>query len=155
MKEVVNIPNNILLAEVSRLLDEGHDVCLMTKGNSMLPFIIGGRDSVILRKSSTVAAGDIVLAHLNGENYVLHRVVSVASGNVTLMGDGNIRGREHCATEDVCGTVISIIDNQGKKKDCRNRSHMRKAKIWIALLPVRRYLLAIMRRTVFKNKTTR
>ena len=43
------VPNAILLAEVSALVQEGKQVELLTKGCSMLPFIVGDRDSVRLR----------------------------------------------------------------------------------------------------------
>lgn len=152
MKQVVTVPNGILLAEVTRLLDEGHDVCLMTKGNSMLPFIIGGRDSVVLRKFDTVETGDIVLARLSADRYVLHRVIAIDGQMVTLMGDGNIHGTESCTKEAICGTAVAIVDGKGVSRGCRGGSHGRKARLWKALLPVRRYLLAIMRRTIFKNK---
>ena len=52
MHKVV-VPNAILLGEVKSLLAEGKDVVIPTKGNSMLPFIRGGRDSVNLRRLDT------------------------------------------------------------------------------------------------------
>ena len=61
MNKVV-VPNSILLGEVRSLLAEGKDVVIPTKGNSMLPFIRGGRDSVNLRRLDTLEVGDIVLA---------------------------------------------------------------------------------------------
>ena len=57
MNKVV-VPNAILLGEVKSLLAEGKDVVIPTKGNSMLPFIRGGRDSVNLRRLEDVEVGD-------------------------------------------------------------------------------------------------
>lgn len=41
----INVPNSVLLPEVERLLREGRRVTLRTRGHSMLPFIVGCRDS--------------------------------------------------------------------------------------------------------------
>ena len=42
------VPNEILLEEAADLLARGIEVILMTKGNSMLPFIRGGICEYIL-----------------------------------------------------------------------------------------------------------
>ena len=84
------IPNDVLLPEVAKFLEEGREVVLSPKGNSMLPFIREGKDSVILKKLPTEEAGDIVLAKLPGR-YVLHRIVDEDGNRLTLMGDGNLR----------------------------------------------------------------
>jgi hypothetical protein len=39
------IPNNVLFDDVVSMLSKGHTVTLRAKGNSMFPFIIGGRDA--------------------------------------------------------------------------------------------------------------
>lgn len=134
------IPNDILLGEVTRLLDNGQEVILMAKGSSMLPYLRSERDSVALRKKDDVELGDICLAHLAEGRYVLHRVFSLDGENVTLMGDGNIRGTEHCTKADICGTVVRIIKASGREFEPG------KGRIWKRLLPVRRYILGVYRR---------
>lgn len=141
----VALPNDILIGEVGRLLDGGKDVVLMTKGNSMLPFIIGERDSVLLRREQELREGDIVLAEVGKSRFVLHRIVKIEGENVTLRGDGNIRGREKCLRKDILGTVIEIQAPSGKgRKPGR-------ARVWrrLGAFP-RRCILAVYRRTVLK-----
>ena len=46
-------------------LNEGKTVQLIPQGISMLPFIKGGRDKVLIRKEEKIAVGDIVLK-ING-----------------------------------------------------------------------------------------
>ena len=72
------LPNVLLLGEVGRLLAEGRDVVLVPKGQSMLPFIRGGTDKVLLRKPSVseLSVGDIVLARKDGGQYVMHRIIA-------------------------------------------------------------------------------
>ena len=146
MNKVV-VPNAILLGEVKSLLAEGKDVVIPTKGNSMLPFIRGGRDSVNLRLLDTVEAGDIVLAEIREGIYVLHRVIEVDGESVTLKGDGNLRGVEKCRRPDIAGTVLSILKDNVREVDCRAPKAMRRARAWRALgRPFRRVFLAIYRR---------
>lgn len=134
------IANDILLAEVGRLLAEGHKVELKTKGNSMLPFIVGDRDSVLLCRHEILAPGDIVLAEIKPGTYVLHRIYDIQGDRVTLMGDGNIRGTEHCMSQHILGTVELILKADGRK------IAPGKAFAWKRLLPLRRIILGIYRR---------
>lgn len=140
------LPNEVLLSSVGDLLAEGRDVTLMVKGNSMLPFLHSEKDSVVLHKKDTVEVGDMVLARIAPEHYVLHRVWSVENASITLMGDGNLRGTEHCTSENMLGTVIGIISEKGKTKIPG------KGKLWRKLLPCRRYLLAFYRRIILPLK---
>ena len=131
MHKVV-VPNAILLGEVKSMLAEGKDVVIPTKGNSMLPFIRGGRDNV--------------LAEIREGTYVLHRVFALDGDTVTLMGDGNLRGVERCRREDIAGTAMSVLRDGSKEVDCRGRKAMRRARAWRRLMPFRRIILGIYRR---------
>ena len=124
---------------MAQMLSEGHDVELMTKGCSMHPFILGDRDSVVLRAGDP-KVGDIALAKVEeGGRFVLHRVVEVDGEKVTLMGDGNIIGTEHCLKPDVAGLVTEILKPGGRRVKPGNGLW------WRRLKPVRRYILYIYR----------
>ena len=137
MKKIV-IPHDILLGEVSGMLAEGMEVIIMTKGSSMLPFIIGDRDSVVLHAGDP-KVGDIALAKVEGGRFVLHRVIEVDGEKVTLMGDGNIIGTEHCLKPDVAGLVSEILKPGGR------RVKPGSGLWWRRIKPVRRYILYIYR----------
>lgn len=141
----VTMPNHIMLPEVERLLNNGTTVTMRVKGNSMLPFIVGDRDSVVLAPARQPHRGDIVLARLADNRYVVHRILSLNGDSVTLRGDGNLIGTERCTTADICGKVIKII-RDGKYVDTDTAMERRKAALWETALPIRRYLLAIYRR---------
>lgn len=136
------IPNDILLGEVAAVLREGREAVITPTGNSMLPFIRSGRDRVVLRKQDGVAVGDIVLVHTGGR-YILHRVIAIDGEALTLMGDGNIKGTESCTTADVIGTVREIVRPDGRRRTPG------KGRLWGALKPIRRYILAVYRRVLF------
>lgn len=141
----ITLPNDVLLDEVARLVAEGEAVALMTKGASMLPFIVGGRDSVVLVRPEELFPGMIVLAYVQGGRYVLHRILSVDGTKVVLMGDGNIKGVEVCAPADVKAVAVRISKPSGEV-DCLSKRHLRQAAIWKTLLPVRCWILAVYRR---------
>lgn len=151
--ERIILPNEILLSEVAKLLDLGHTVTLRAKGNSMLPFIVSGRDSVVLHQTNKVQTGDIVLALLANGTYVLHRIHCITNDDITLMGDGNISKKEICKPEDVAGKVSVIIRNN-HFVSCSSRRESYKVRCWKLLLPIRRYLLAIYTRTNPKINAT-
>ncbi|MCR4569317.1 MAG: S24/S26 family peptidase [Bacteroidales bacterium] len=134
------LPNEVLLEEAGKLLDEGRDVTFTPLGSSMLPFIHGGKDSVTLRKMPSAQVGDIVLVRLPGR-YVLHRIIALEGEKVTLMGDGNLVGTENCRLPDIMGTVTAI--QKGKRSVTPG-----KGRFWRALKPFRRYILAIYRRLI-------
>ena len=108
------------------------------QGISMLPFIRGGRDKVLVRKESRVKVGDIVLVPFDN-NLILHRVYAISGTRLTLMGDGNLKGKEMVDASAVIGTAVQIIKPNG----CCRKPH--KAWIWRHLLPVRRPLLKLRR----------
>lgn len=138
------IPNEVLLNAASQELAAGHDVTLPVKGESMLPFIRGDRDRVVVRRESSYNKGEIVLAQLDNGNFVLHRIILMQNGVITLMGDGNLQGREQCHPEQIAGRVIALV-RKGKRREYNTPSQRLLAWIWIQLCPLRRYLLILYR----------
>ncbi len=144
------IPNNELLDDVSKIVASGETIVLLAKGYSMLPFIVGWRDSVELtRVDVEICVGDIILAKLTTPSvcYVMHRVVGIEGEIVTLMGDGNLVGMEICRKCDIMARVTSIV-KPNKSVDPNTRCQRLLARIWRYLLPVRRWLLIVLGRLV-------
>lgn len=136
------LPNDVFLGLVSEKLAEGHTTVIWVKGYSMRPFIEFGRDKVKLATAATYQVGDAVLAEIAKGHYVLHRIIKTEGDKITLQGDGNVRGVEHCTMADIRGVVTEYIrpnrtlsaDDEGLKK---------KIRLWRRLRPIRRYLLFI------------
>lgn len=150
MKKVV-MPNAVMLGEVRNLLAEGRSVVILTKGLSMLPFIRGDKDSVVLEKASSVAPGDIALAEIAPGRWVLHRVIEVNGEKVTLRGDGNIRGIEKCSLDAVAGVVAGIQRPDGEMRDPRTPKALKRWRRWCATpLLIRRGWLSFYRRVIVK-----
>lgn len=138
------LPNAILLGEVKKYVRLGSHVTIRTKGNSMLPFIRGEIDSVELSVPKIpYAQGDIVLAEVIPDHYILHRIWEIRGRQVILMGDGNCRGKEKCSLEDIIAKVDYIVLPSERKIDPNKPLRRFTARVWRKLLPVRPYLLAI------------
>jgi len=150
--EVVHkvLPNNEILRDLIQLVNEGQRVTLPVKGNSMLPFIIGGRESVELVKPETVAVCDVVLAWINGCRFVVHRIIRIEGNQVQLMGDGNLTAEEYCTISDVKARAEYVITPKGKRRYLYTDTRLRLSRLWRRLLPVRRWILAIYRRSLLK-----
>ena len=138
--------DKMIIEEAIRLVNSGICVTLPVKGRSMLPFIIGERESVILQKPIASKIGDVVLAWVDGNRYVVHRIIRIEGEDVVLMGDGNLVGTEHCTTSDIKAVASHVVSADGRTHDLYKRWRRWAAKLWFRLRPIRRYLLAIYRR---------
>ena len=135
-----------ILQEAIRLVSEGVSVTLPVNGRSMLPFIVGGRESVILGRPDGARAGDVVLAWVEDSRYVVHRIIHINGDDVTLMGDGNIAGTERCTLSDIKARATHVVGADGRTRSLYNRWRRLAARLWFWLRPARRYFLAIYRR---------
>ena len=138
--------DNRNIEEAIRQAREGVRVTFPVKGQSMLPFIIGGKESVILHRPGLIDVGDVVLAWVDGNRYVVHRIIKLDYDRVTLMGDGNVGVTEHCLLGDIKARVTHVVDEKERTHYLYKGWRKLAAKVWYWLRPVRRYLLAIYRR---------
>ena len=135
--------DNKIIDEAVALMNEGYSVTLPVSGRSMLPFIIGGKESVILAPPAGLKRGIVALAWVENRRYVLHRIERIEGERVTLMGDGNLAGREHCSVGDVKAIATHVVDRNQKPHYLYTRWRKTASEIWWALLPLRRYLLKL------------
>ena len=136
------LPNDAWLGEVSQMLREGKPYAIYVKGYSMRPFIEHTRDRVFLEKRDTYNIGDAVLAPIAPGHYVLHRIIEKQGDNLTLQGDGNLKGVELCKEGDVSGVVTQYI-RPNRIIPADDPKLVRRIKLWRKLRPIRRYLLLI------------
>ena len=146
--EKMVVDNDTFFADVLRVLEEGRRVTIPVKGYSMLPFIRGTKDLVVLEKAGEVKADDIVLFHMgpaDGGRYVMHRVLSVDGDAVDIMGDGVAANHEHVRKGQILAKAVEILRSGVRPVDPYSPRELRKVHLWQRLRPVRRYLLYIYR----------
>ena len=142
--------DELIIQEAVRLVQDGVSVTFPVKGRSMLPFIFGGRESVILQKPGSLQRGQVVLAQVGPDRYVVHRIIKVEPDRITLMGDGNICGTESCTPSNVLAIATHVVDEKGKRRTLESKGQMFKARVWYVIRPLRRIILAVLRRTCKK-----
>lgn len=145
MKTPVTIPNVSLMQHICALLYNGKRVCLRAKGDSMYPFIYGGEDILLITPvKEKLKRGDIVLAHDAKTGYVAHRIIRLKAEEAILMGDGNLRQREYVKLSQIKGRVEAVVRNNSKHSLLTRQSRTA-AFFWVCLLPLRKYLLFLLR----------
>ncbi len=148
------VENDEFFGKVVSLLVEGHSVTVPVKGVSMLPFIRGDKDSVVLEgvESCTpdgksrigVNVGDIVLFRYKGR-YIMHRILRIENCQAVIQGDGVARNMEICSLDDIYGRVTQILKNGKTPVDPYSDSMKQKVALWMRFRPIRRYILFVYR----------
>lgn len=144
----IEMPNDKLLPLVRQAVADGKTAVISVKGYSMRPFLEHLRDRVKLAPWTELQVGDAVLAEISLGHFVLHRIIAIDGDAITLMGDGNIRGTEHCTKSDVCGVVTEYLRPNGHVLMASNPTLQRRIRLWRRLLPIRRGLLFIYKATI-------
>ncbi len=149
------IDNDIFFAQAISLLKKGRSVTIPVHGYSMMPFIRNLRDSVTLEGAESgtpeglprkkVKTGDIVLFRFR-DRYLMHRILQIRNGIAEIQGDGVVCSKEHCSLDEIYGIVTCILKDGKKKIDPYSYISGLKLALWNLFSPLRRYLLAIMRR---------
>ena len=87
------VSNHILVTEIDRLVNEGTQVTFVPKGNSMLPFIRGGRDSVALMTDGRFsgATRGLMIGHVAPEAFVGGPIAAVREGDTIVIDVPNRR----------------------------------------------------------------
>ena len=148
--EKMIIDNDTFFADVLGVLEQGKRVTIPVKGFSMLPFIRGGKDLVVLEKADRdlLKADDIVLFHVGtqgGGRYVMHRILAVDGDQVDIMGDGVPYNHEHVLRNQILARAVEILRGGKRSVDPYSRRQLRLVHFWQWLRPVRRYILFIYR----------
>ena len=156
------VPNDLFFVWVLSHLDK--EPAIPVKGFSMLPFIRGGKDLVVLEPvRDDWRVDDIVLFHVGlaeGGRYIMHRILRIDGDEVEIMGDGVLNTVEHVTRNCLLARARCILRNGAKKVDTFNYrtlprgvravdpyspDELRKVHLWQRIRPVRRYLLFLYR----------
>ena len=115
-------------------------------------FLEDRRDKVLLGPCSEVKVGDVILAEVQPQVYVLHRVIRKEGDNLTLQGDGNAYGKEYCQVKDIIGIAIGFYRKGRTEPDLvTSRKWRVYSRIWVRLVPVRIWLLRIWNHLPFRK----
>ena len=140
------VPNSFL-SEAAEALRAGQTVKLHIDGQSMYPFIHGGKDLV-----------EVVPCPPEGElplyccpfyqwegRYMIHRYIGREGDECLMLGDGNLVRIERVKRSDIIGLLRTIYRPDGTEQVCTEARWLRRAYWWVRLRPLRRFLLPLCR----------
>ena len=133
-----------IIGDAIRLVSEGMAVTMLVKGRSMLPFILGGRESAVLTQPGEIKTGDVVLARIDGRRYVLHRVIALQDDGYLFCGDSQTF--TEAVREDQVLGVMSGLTRKGRKVDLDGGAYRVYVALWCGLFPARKVLLKALHR---------
>lgn len=92
------------------LLAQGKEVSLVITGNSMSPFIVHGRDEILIAPpKGEWNKGDMAFFRRENGQYVMHRICKVdKSGDCYFIGDAQQFVEGPIKSEQIFGKIISV-----------------------------------------------
>lgn len=120
------------------LIREGQQVSLQISGSSMIPFLAGNRDRVLLSAADgKLKKGDVCLyRRINGQ-FVLHRLYRVKDGKYYFLGDAQCEIEGPLAKEQICAKVIAAV-RKDKKITPKDGIWKFYEKLWIRVRHLRK-----------------
>lgn len=119
------IKNETFIPIIKEYINKGKNVKFRVRGYSMRPFLENDRDCAIISPidKEKIKTGDVVLAEISENKYVLHRVAKREGNTITLRGDGNVYGFEYCEVDNIIGIAKAFILGTSKEKKIRTTSY--------------------------------
>lgn len=138
------LPDTFLFEEAEKILRRGKRVKLVVGGDSMLPFLHGGKDCVVLEPfgPEKCVRGAVMLFRYRGQ-YMLHRLIGRQGASFRFCGDGNLAQVEVVSPEHISGVLQRVERPSGRIIRCRSWQWRFLSEVWMILRPVRKYLLKI------------
>ena len=132
--------------DIKEKIDNGGMVKLPITGISMRPLLVWGRDTVDIVKCETAKKGDIIFYLRDNGQFVLHRIVGVDDKGYILCGDNQWVLEYGIEDRHIIGVVYSIT-RKGKNFDMTNVPYRIYSSLWMAILPIRKYVIPFIRKT--------
>ncbi len=138
------VDNDVYLPFLRELICEGHSVRLNVRGQSMMPFLFDGRDSVIIEQiSRELKKGDIAIFQRENGAYIMHRIYKVDRVNKQcyFVGDAQKQIEGPIDMQRVFG-IITKVCRHGKWINNDSLVWWFYDKVWGIMRPFRtRFLL--------------
>lgn len=143
----ITVPNSFF-EEAAEALRNGQTIRLHVDGQSMYPFIHGGKDEIEVVPYDGKQPLPLWCCPFYkwGDNYMIHRYIGMKDGLCQMLGDGNIARIEALPQEEIIGLLRTIYHPDGTEQDCTDARWLRRAAWWYRLRRVRRFLIPLFRR---------
>lgn len=143
MMETVSIPMEQLAQLLEVQLSHSAAAQLNVTGISMWPMLSSRRDYVTLAPPPGIYhKGDLLLYRRENGSYILHRIVRMVSAEEFVCSGDNQWQPETVYARQVFA-IVTAFRRDGKEYAVTHKPYQRYVRIWVALFPVRRPILAI------------
>lgn len=141
MQSLKKFSTHEILPYAEEIIKSGRKARIPVSGNSMRPFIVDNRDEVLITGIRYLKKGDIILFKNNRGEYILHRICCIKNMKYRTIGDYCLKDDGVVEWSDIIGVVETLI-RKGKTIDCDSYSWRLFSRLWLALLPIRKYLIS-------------
>lgn len=133
----------LYLTALRELAQQGKSVSVTVSGESMRPFLTGGRDRVIFRAPERpLRRGDVVFYTRPNGQFVMHRIAHVnGDGSYDLIGDAQTSLEQHVPATRIFALVTQVI-RDGRPLSVHAPVCWFFRTVWLCL-PLRRRLLSL------------
>ena len=124
--------------DIEKILLCGQTIQIKPEGYSMYPFIVPGRDEVIIEPvgSYIPKRSDIVLYRRKQGLLVLHRIYKCTDKGFYMVGDNQTEVEGPIEYEQIKGIMTAVI----RKISAGNFFYAFAGSLWLVLRPVRMYI---------------
>ena len=137
------LPAAVLMPEYEALLRQGAELPLVVSGGSMRPFLVPGRDSVLLKAPDRpLRRGDIVFYRRSNGAYILHRLRKIENGRCWMIGDAQIV-TEGPLDERCIFAYVTQVQRKGEIEQPGTRLWDFFAGTWLRVIPLRRMIMKV------------
>lgn len=127
---------NDLVPLITECIKAGKSVKMRVTGVSMLPLLADRRDSVVLGAAKKIHRYDIVLHRRKSGQYILHRVIKIKDGVLTIAGDFELEKEYPVYTSQVIARAEGF-ERKGKYYSCKSLVYRLYSAVWVAIFPFR------------------
>ena len=135
-------------------LEKGGRANLVVTGNSMYPMLRSGVDTVeLVPIKKRQKKGDIILYRRDNGRYILHRIVALTKDGYVCCGDN--QAEKEPVRQDQLLAVVDGFARMGKPCALTSIRYRLYAWFWTETFPVRRYILALVKRAFILRQKMR
>ena len=118
---------------------------MLPSGSSMCPFIVGGRDEVVLSSPPPrFKKGDVVWYRRENGIHVLHRIYRIQKQQYYMVGDNQTEIEGPLKQNQILGIVTQIY-RKNKAIDCNSHWYRWVSLLWLWIRPFRPICLYVIK----------
>ena len=138
MSESIGLHQLVIFMEEA--FREGKTATLLASGNSMVPLLHHGVDSVILgecKEPEKLRRLDVPLYRRPDGKYVLHRIVKVRKDSFDMCGDAQMEIERNVPKSAVVAQAVGFI-RKGRQFSVDSPKYRLYAFLWCCIIPLRK-----------------